>query len=232
MRGILYGQLEELLDNIGKVCLEIEKQKNKTILIIIDELDKLEPKFAEKIFFDNQFLLTQPQVKIIYTFPLDTYYLDEYIRISDRYDDQFIPLVNLKNKDGIEIQDNIKSLWVLITRRISVNLIKPGAGNYLIEHSGGLLRDLVKFMQGACRLAIVAKKEIIDLEIAQQVVSKYSNDFYRVFDTSKYMDALEEIAVSKGKDGNEKLIYFLHHLFVLEYRQGSELWFDIHPCFY
>jgi len=230
MRSGLHGQIKELLDNIDKICKEIEKQKEKTILIIIDDLDKLETNFAEKIFFENQLLLTLPKVKVIYTFPLDTYYCDDYIRISDRYDDQFIPLVNLKNKEGQEITANIDSLWKLINCRIESNLVKPEAGNYLIENSGGLLRDLVKFMQDACKLAIVEEKEVIDLEIAQQVVSKYINDYYRVFDTVKYKTAIEAISATKEKDGNENLIYFLRHLFALEYRQDKQLWYDIHPC--
>lgn len=230
MRSGLHGQIKELLDNIGAVCQEIEMQKQKTVLIIIDDLDKLQTDFSEKIFFENQFLLTLPKVKVIYTFPLDTYYCDDYIRISDRYDDQFIPLVNLKNKEGQEITNNIASLWKLINRRIASNLVKPEAWNYLIDNSGGLLRDLVKFMQDACKLAIVEEKEIIDLEIAQQVVSKYINDYYRVFDTAKYKTAIEEISATKEKNGNENLIYFLRHLFALEYRQDKQLWYDIHPC--
>jgi len=60
MRSGLHGQIKELLDNIDKICKEIEKQKEKTILIIIDDLDKLETNFAEKIFFENQLLLTLP----------------------------------------------------------------------------------------------------------------------------------------------------------------------------
>jgi len=230
MRSGLYGQVKELLESIDKVCQEIEKQKQKTILIIIDDLDKLQTDFSEKIFFENQFLLTLPKVKVIYTFPLDTYYCDDYIRISDRYDDQFIPLVNLKNKQGQEIAFNVASLWKLIDRRIDDNLVKPEAWNYLIDNSGGLLRDLVKFMQDACKLAIVEEKDVIDLAIAQQVISKYVNDYYRVFDTAKYKTAIEEIANTKEKDGNENLIYFLRHLFALEYRQDKQLWYDIHPC--
>ena len=63
IRSQLHGQIKELLENINKVCKEIEQQKNKTIVIIIDDLDKLQTDFAEKIFFENQFLLTLPQVK-------------------------------------------------------------------------------------------------------------------------------------------------------------------------
>ena len=230
MRNGLYGQIKELLDNIGKVCKEIEKEKGKAILIIIDDLDKLETNFAEKIFFENQLLLTMPEVKVIYTFPLDTYYCDDYIRISDRYDDQFIPLVNLKNKYDIKNTNSVTSLHKLINRRINTNLVKAEALDYLIDNSGGLLRDIVKFMRDACKLAIVDEKEIIDLDTAQQVISKYSNDYYRVFDTAKYKTAIEEIAATKEKDGNENLIYFLRHLFALEYRQDKQLWYDIHPC--
>lgn len=230
MRKYLHGQIKELLDSIDKICEKIEINKNKTLLIIIDDLDKLETKFAEEIFLKNQSLLTDPKVKIIYTFPLDTYYSDEYIRISDRYDDLFIPLVNIKNNKGEKIDHNIDSLRKLINQRIDTHLVKTEASNYLINHSAGLLRDLVKFMQDSCKLAIVEEKVVIDLDIAQKVISKYVNDYYRVFDAIEYKAAIEEIAATKGKNGNKKLVYFLRHLFALEYRQNKQLWYDIHPC--
>jgi ABC-type dipeptide/oligopeptide/nickel transport system ATPase component len=230
IRSQLHGQTKKLLENICKVCKKVEQQQNKTILIIIDTLDKLKTEFAEKIFFENQFLLTLPEVKIIYTFPLDTYYSTGYISDGDRYEELLIPLVNLKNREGNKITANMTALSKLIDCRIDFNLVKPEAWDYLITMSGGLLRDLVKYMRAACKLAILEKKEVIDLEIAQQVVSKYINDYYRVFDMAEHQLEIEELATTKGKKGNKKLVYFLQYLFALEYRQDKQLWYDIHPC--
>jgi Cdc6-like AAA superfamily ATPase len=230
MRSGLYGQVKELLESIDKVCQEIEKQKQKTILIIIDDLDKLQTTFSEKIFFENQFLLTLPKVKVIYTFPLDTYYSAAFKNVSNLYKDQFIPLVNLRNRQGQEISTNISSLCKLINKRINHNLIKPEALNHFIDSSGGLLRDLVQFMQDACNLAIVEEKDVIDFEIARQVVGKFVNGYYQRFDVEKYKDAIEKISNTKEKDGNEKLVYFLRYLFALEYQLNGELWYDVHPC--
>lgn len=230
MRKTLHGQTKKLLDNINNICKKIEKQKNKSILIIIDDIEKLESEFTEKIFFENQFLLTLPQVKVIYTFPLDTYYCAAYNNIMNLYKDHFLPLVNLKDRQEKPIDNNIDSLKKLINHRISSNLVKSDVYEYLIENSGGLLRDLVQFMQDACNLAIVEEKDIIDLEMAEKVVAKYVNDYYRRFDFQKYKEAIKKISTTKEKDGNENLVYFLRYLFALEYRLNEELWYDVHPC--
>jgi hypothetical protein len=42
---------------------------------------------------------------------------------------------------------------------------------YIIDMSGGLLRDLVKFMQDACKLAIVDKSDVINKEIAEIITA-------------------------------------------------------------
>jgi hypothetical protein len=229
-RRELYAKITELLNNIETVCHEIETHKNKSILIMVDDLEKLPAQISEKIFFENRFLLTLPKVKIIYTFPLEACYRSAYVQMSHHYDDLLIPIVRLKNKDGQDDLTNIASLWKLINRRISADLIKTEAWNYFIDNSGGLLRDLVKFMQDACKLAIVEEKEVIDLGIAHQVVSKYANGYCRIFDTAKYKHAIDQIVNSKEKEGNEELGYFLQHLLVLEYRQQQQIWYDIHPC--
>jgi hypothetical protein len=233
MRKKLDSKINQLCDSINKICYEIEKQTNKTVLIIVDDLDKLESQYVENTFLESRFLLALPSVKIIYTFPLETYYQSDNIHnkiyISDHYDDFFIPLVNVKNSSGLNIPENMSYLFNMILSRISFELINEDALTYFIDNSGGLLRDIVKFMQSACKIAIIEEKEIIDLEIAWQVVNKYGDDYYRVFDMEKYRYAIEEIARTKEKVGNENLAFFLNHLFVLEYRNGKT-WYDVHPC--
>ncbi|MCP4349950.1 MAG: AAA family ATPase [Desulfobacterales bacterium] len=233
IRKKLFDRVQELQKNLSDACNQIQEQQKKDVLIIIDDLDKLATKIAEKIFFENFFMLTLPESKIVYTFPLDTYYCDDYIRITDKYDDKFIPLVNLFTSEGEYLEDSHKSLEKVILRRIDEKLVDKDAMKYVIDKSGGLLRDTMKFMQEACSLAIVDKFDVISTEIAESAVNKYINDYYRLFDFSIYAEKVRYIVGTRQKVDNKTLVYLLRHLFVLEYRHGrhgKDIWYDAHPC--
>lgn len=231
IRKRLFDQINKLQMNLSEACNQIQERTKKDVLIIIDDLDKLDTEIAERIFFENFFMLTVPEAKIVYTFPLDTYYCDTYIRISDRYDACFIPLVNLYSSTTNDyLEESWQSLKKLILLRISRELITEDALKYVIDMSGGLLRDLVKFMQQACKLAIVEKSDVINKEISEDSVNEYINDYYRVFDFPKFAEKVISIAKTKQKVDNETLVYLLRYLFVLEYRHGKKLWYDAHPC--
>ncbi len=231
IRRELLNQIEALQDNLSKACEEIRNNKEKDVLVIIDDLDKLETESAEKIFFENSCLLTLPQVKIAYTFPLDAYYCDAYIRISDRYAAQFIPVVNLFTPEKNYLASSNRALAKLILRRIDRELVSDDALKYMIDMSGGLLRDLVKFMQDACKLALVDKKSVIDRNLAEEAVSEHINNYYRIFDFPKYAESIGAIGERRKTLDNETLVYLLRYLFALEYRHGKKnLWYGVHPC--
>ncbi|MEA5536222.1 P-loop NTPase fold protein [Crocosphaera sp. XPORK-15E] len=227
----------EILDNSISDCIESIDEHYKTnnnpgkdVLIIIDDLDKLLPEFAEKIFFKDSHLLTMPKAKIIYTFPLETYYCEAFNTYVDRYEDQFISLVVVdQNKNG---DIGIQQLEKLVLKRISEQYIEEEALKEMILSSGGLLRDLIKFMQDACKEAIVSESMIIDQNIAEKVINKTANQYKRLFDFPNYREYIEKIADKSQRDEieNIKLIYLLKYLFILEYRFEDDLWYDVHPC--
>lgn len=234
IRDGLRTQIEILQRNLSQACRDIYHQIKKDILIVIDDLDKLETKFAEQIFFKDSHLLTLPETKIIFTFPLDTYYNELFIRFKDKYDCQFIPLVNLYDFNGNYQEDSLSKLQKLVFERIDEKLVSATALKNIINKSGGLLRDLIKSMQDACKIAIGNKSNKIDDKIVEQVVSEQVNEYYRLFDFSKYetkAKKIMEIRENKAdeKIDNETLMYFLRYLFVLEYRHQNKLWYDVHP---
>ncbi len=110
IRKGLRNEIDVLQNNISNACINIQKKMDKDILIIIDDLDKLETDFAERIFYNNPELLILPQAKIIYTFPLDTYYCSDFIKIRGRYEDQFISLVDIKDFTGQNLENSQQAL--------------------------------------------------------------------------------------------------------------------------
>jgi hypothetical protein len=230
IRKSLRDQMGELQKNISNTCNQIQQKNGKEVLIIIDDLDKLATNFAERVFFDNAGLLLLPEAKIVYTFPLDTYYCNDFIRIRDQYKAQFISIVNLQTAEGGELKSSQTALRNLILRRIDKTLVAENAIKYVVDMSGGLLRDLVKFMQDACMQAITDSASVIDQNNVEDVVNEQINDYYRLFDFPIYAEKVKYIAETKKTVDNDTLVFLLRYLYVLEYRHHKTLWYDVHPC--
>ena len=221
-------RIEILQKDLSGACTDIRQLEKKDVLIIIDDLDKLDTKFAEHVFFNDVHLLNMPEVKIIYTFPLDTYYSERFMPVQDRYEDEYISLVNLYDAEAIYREEALEQLKKVIFKRIDEQLVSERALKMLVDMSGGLLRDLIKFMQKACKIAVMNEADRIDEGIAQQVIDGHVNDYLRLFDLP-YEDKVKEVI--QGKEiRKDDLIYLLRYLFVLEYRSEGKLWFDAHPC--
>ncbi len=226
----LKEETKELQRNIKNACDTLKSITKKETIIIIDDLDKLSSDVAKNIFFKNYNLLSDTPSKVIYTFPLDVYYEPEYNKYSDLYDEIFIPICNLTDIAGNERYENKNALFEMVYKRIDKKLVSPIALSYLIDMSGGLLRDLVKFMQDACKFAIMDKINQITEDIAKKVVERKINAIDRVFDSIKYKEVIFEIERDHHSISKEHLVYLLHNLFVREYREGSDVWYIIHPC--
>lgn len=234
IRKAFKKQIETIQKNISEVCEEIRSKTNKDILIIIDDLDKIKDEVTtEKIFCKETHMLTMPKAKIIFTFPLATYYSPEFVHITDKFTHEFIRLVNLHDIGKKYQESSFTILKKLVLKRIDERLVSNEALKYLIDNSGGLLRDLIKFMQDACKIAIDRALSDIDEKISQKVIQDKINEYNRLFDFPKYENEVEKIIETQSKDTveNEILIYLLRYLFILEYgKPGKQSWYDAHPC--
>jgi chromosomal replication initiation ATPase DnaA len=234
IRKAFKKQVETIKENISDVCEEIRKKTKKDILIIIDDFDKLKDEVStEKIFFKEAHMLTMPKTKIIFTFPLATYYSPGFVHITDKFSQKFIRLVNLYDIKKNYQEYSFAILKKMVLKRIDEELVSDEALKYLIDNSGGLLRDLIKFMQDACKIVIDRDLSIIDVDISKKVTRDKINEYNRLFDFPKYEGEVKKIIKTQNKDAveNKILIYLLRYLFVLEYgRQGEQSWYDVHPC--
>lgn len=235
LRKEFRNQVESLNRGISD-CIESirdyynKQQKTKEVLIIIDDLEKLEVKFAEQLFFKDSHLLTLPEAKIIYTFPLETYYCEDFNTYRDQYEDQFISLVVVNEERNQQV--GIEELRKLVLKRIDQQYITEEALTEIILMSGGLLRDLIKLMQDACKKAVLNEVSQIEIGIAEQVINEMANHYKRLFDYPNYQDKVEKINnESKRNEVETKdLVYLLRYLFILEYRLNGDLWYEVHPC--
>jgi len=225
--------VELMQHSISEISNLIAEETNKDILIVIDDLDKLKDKFAKKIFFDEVNMLFMPECKIIFTFPISSFHDPKFNRITDKFESEFIRLVNLYDYDGKYNKESEEILKKIVLKRIDSKFISVKALEHLIIKSGGLVRDLIKYMQDACRTVLVEELDSITEEISKEVVREKINEYYRLFDFVQYEEDVKKIIKTQTKKDVKmnNFLYLLRYLFVLVYgKQSEQIWFDTHPC--
>jgi len=231
---ILNKVAENLQNQYHIVSFSVTEEMKKDVLIIIDDLDKLQDETTcERIFFKETQLLIMPEAKIIFTFPLFAYYSPSFRQISAQFTDKFIQLVNLYDIDGNYQKTAMTILKKLVLKRIEPTYISDEAMKDLIDKSGGLLRDLIQFMQDACKIVIDQESSVINAAIVKKVIQNKINEYNRIFNFPEYKEIVRQIIQTKNKEAilNEDVIYLLRYLFVMEYgSSGEQSWYDAHPC--
>ncbi|MGE0086754.1 MAG: hypothetical protein AB7S75_20300 [Desulfococcaceae bacterium] len=123
--------------------------EDKKLLIIVEDIDKLDLKQAREIFVQNTNLLTGLRTCIIYTIPIFLFHSPEVNAFKHHFDDTInLPMIKVmeppeKKADGFEI------VREMILNRIQGNLIEPDALQLLIQKTGGVLRHIFDVLHEA-----------------------------------------------------------------------------------
>lgn len=224
--AILGGSLTE-------TCRKTSELLKKDVILIVDDLDKLAPRFVEDIFFRNADLLTLPEIKMIFAFPLSHYYMPMFEGISEKFAYELVTPVCLQDIDGKRNQAAYELLADLALGRIEGELVHPEALRELTEKSGGLVRDLMKFMKDACKIAVNTETGVIDETVAERVINMKIGEFDRFFDFPKYGREIGKILKTRFRNDvvGEDMVHLLRYNFVLKYgHEDEQSWYDVHPC--
>ena len=79
MRVYVERRLSELLDRMNEVLDDITRNARRRILIIVEDIDKLDLATARELFQDHAISLTTPRAHIIYTFPIALRNMNDFI---------------------------------------------------------------------------------------------------------------------------------------------------------
>lgn len=233
IRNVFGNQTRALAGYLSDACREVSKLLGKDLVIVVDDSDKVPPRFADRIFFRDTDMLTEPDVKMLFAFPLSSYYDPAFDDISDKFEYELVNLEGPRDREGDLRQSTFDWFSEIVYKRADRELIARGALEKLTEMSGGLVRDMIVFMRNACKLAVKNNSPVIDEETAAKVVNMKISEFDRFFDFPERGPQLEKIIETKFRDEivNDHMIHFLRHNFVLKYgREEEQSWYDAHPC--
>lgn len=239
----------DLIDTLNLIATEVALACGKEIVVIIDDLDKLELPDVEKIFKQNLNILLQPNFIVIYTLPIATIrdgVLKKHIEdaISNRI--FVMPVVKLYARGDSHLPNPqmvpaaMDKLCEILRKRIDSDLLPADIALQVVALSGGVMRELIRIAQECCRLMLVQlrqrqrRQESIDnLQINAEILNQASdilqNDMTITLSRTD-REILKQTYINYYPDDpkQQEFLDLLHNIFAIEYR-NTKSWYDLHP---
>ncbi|MEM1308634.1 MAG: AAA family ATPase, partial [Cyanobacteria bacterium P01_H01_bin.153] len=236
-------RVSELSEQINKIAATIQTTRQKEVVVIIDDLDKLDLDVVRPIFQDNVKALFSPQIRIVFTIPVAV--IREPRLVATLESDSTIimlPVTKFYGREEVRqasatpIEANVTTLQRLLEKRIPEELIEPEIKREIVLSSGGVLRELVRIGQECCRICMARidpeqEDQVVKInaDILQEAVKNLRNQFARTLGSDR-LELLkityENFAPPNAK--SSEFLELLHSLYVLEY-ENDDLWYDLHP---
>ena len=235
-------RVTELIARINEIAAIIQAAAKKEIIVIIDDLDKLELGVVNEIYKDNIKALCSPGFHIIYTIPIAAL-RDKFLKpiIETETNDQVVAMPVLKlfakgdsRQLGAIPRDEVINLFSeILNKRIAKELLEVETQKKLIVYSGGVLRELIRITNECCRICLRLirrhQEPIINNEILEEAINDLRNDYALPLGKVDY--EILQIIYNKYMPDDPKQSEFLellHGLHILEYR-NRQIWYDVHP---
>lgn len=237
--------VSDLVATINEIAAVIEAStENRQVLVIIDDLDKLDLAVAKEIYQSHIKALFQPNFRIILTVPISALRdVGLAATIQTETNNQIVQMPVSKLYKKGERRETAKPqskplaiLQEVLAKRINAELVEPETTERIIIYSGGVLREVIRIANECCRIClrlVRRNSEDGNIKINNKVLAEALNKFRIDFDT-RIGNADYEILEStylefKPNDpGDQRFRDLLHGLYILEYR-NAKLWYDVHP---
>ncbi|MGB5768828.1 MAG: P-loop NTPase fold protein [Crocosphaera sp.] len=239
----------ELINTLNLIATEIKLACKQEIVVIIDDLDKLDLSKIEEIFKNNVKALLEPKFIVIYTIPIATIrdgVLKKHIEDETSNRIFVMPVLKIYSKGDSHqanssfVEENMDKLRDILRKRIEDNLLDENVAEKICLSSGGVIRELVRIAQECCRLMLLQlrrkqrKKEsieglVIDLKIVEQAMDSLRNDMAITLSQTD-REILKQTYKNYRPDDPKQQAFLdlMHNIYAIEYR-NTETWYDLHP---
>lgn len=237
------AELIAALDGLIEAVRTALDKKKRRLLIIVEDLDKMNLADAHQVFVENASLLASPTVNLIYTIPLFTFHSSDADAIRAAFDDSIafpmMEVVNLEKNIGV----GYEVIQRIIRKRVSELILDDDAADLLIRGTGGVLRTLFEALMLVSsfrnirdrpinRADIYTALERLTHELRPQIAWPRKEDGTRDSPDSLF-DLLAEIARKQSvgeavyATGDSRIEVLLRSGALIEYNGGR--WLGVHP---
>jgi len=195
----------------------------KKLLFIVDGTDRLRGDDAERFFVGDIHQLQLIESIFVYCAPITL--LSE--KSLHGFECFRLPMIKLgeKSTNYDPSSPAATTLKQLVDRRMSRELFEDdNTIDYLIEHSGGHVRDLIRLLRYALR---EAQSRQVTLQMAAQAVKELASEYSRLIEQDDYkLLALVDDQPADYVPVSEQTRRLLYDLILLEY---NSYWWQTHP---
>lgn len=220
------GEWMKLLRNVSE---EIQTQSNgKAPIIIFEDLDKLNPDDAWKVFYNYAAILSGMPFPVIYTFPIGLSYDARFSALEAYFVTKTLPMIKIETIEGEPFHDGIDVIREIVGKRASLGLFEPNVLERLIRCTGGSLRDLFHAINASAKRAERRTSDTISREDADRALEELKTSLTKRIEKKDY-DFL--INIYRGNkemiEDKQILLKMLQASVVLEY--NGKRWHNVHP---
>jgi energy-coupling factor transporter ATP-binding protein EcfA2 len=141
------GDLILAVNGLLHAVEEALKEHDKKLLLIIEDLDKLQLAEAYDVFVQNHNLLAKLTSNIIYTIPIFTFYTPDRDVIQSAFDAHLhLQMIKVFNRDGSPAA-GYEKVKEIVLKRVSEEMFLEDSLDLLIRGTGGVLRHVFEVLQ-------------------------------------------------------------------------------------
>ncbi len=205
-----------------------EKLDGKQPIIIFEDLDKLNPEDAWKVFYNYAKTLTGVPIPVVYTFPIALSYDPRFSALEGFFTAKTLPMIKLEDVDGTPYELGYDMIMEIIEKRTRRELFAENVLKDLISNTGGSLRDLFFAINSSAQRAVRRKSEVIEAEDADRALEQLKTSLTRRIEQRHYKFLADIYAGNRERiEDREMLLEMLQANTVLEY--NGRRWHNVHP---
>lgn len=245
-----FGQkISDLIEQLNLIKTYIENATGQEVLVIIDDLDKLDLSVTETIFGKNIGSLVSPDLRILYTLPIATLRDISLKRsIESRFKQihtmpvaKFFGKADARKPDRIPSPELMALFRLMLDKRLPNDLVEDSIKTAMILKSGGVMRELIRIADLCCDKCMQALRRQmrqtdftqppvkIDTVVLSEVLTDLQISFAEPLGRKDYQQLKLIYTESEPEDAeDQRFLDLLHGLYILEYRNATK-WYDLHP---
>ena len=218
---IVAQALNALIDNLNN-------ETKKSIVIIIDGLDRTRLESVHKLFVEDVSAITEIKAHLVIGCPLAIYRSVEAAGSLGLFSvTAVLPAIKIHHQNSQPDESGIKVITELVYKRADKSFFKQGVLREIIKKAGGSLRDTCQLLSESAFEAHMRGLDQIDKSSVSYVMNKYAVEVFLRVPEKCY----EEVKMIYNGDHsirqNEAITDLLYGGTVFEY--NGERWRDLHP---
>jgi energy-coupling factor transporter ATP-binding protein EcfA2 len=204
--------------------------KPSQILVLLDNLDRMDPERSEKLFFAHGSQLQGLECHAVYTVSIETFYSHSGLgNVFPKH--VLLPNIKLQQSkiDPTLYQPGMDGMIDVIGRRLAADVLLHTLElrkNYVML-SGGSVRQMIRLLQESVLSAQSRRIRVIDAEALKDAAQSLQQDFQRSLEEDDYK-LLAQTEQTKSIKKDEAHMRLLRNTAIMEYN-GSEVWYNVNP---